>query len=74
VTTQIPPLAPLSALVRGVFTSAIGSLSEPVQRTSRRNAWDSVRDDRMRARARAEAMEAVGQRYTDGSGSSQVIA
>lgn len=73
-TTQIPPLAPLSALVRGVFTSAIGSLSEPVQRTSRRNAWDSVRDDRMRARARAEAMEAVAQHYTDGSGSSQVTA
>lgn len=73
-TTQIPPLAPLSALVRGVFTSAIGSLSEPVQRTSRRNAWDSVRDDRMRALARAEAMEAVAQRYVDGSGSSQVSA
>lgn len=73
-TTQIPPLAPLSALVRGVFTSALGSLSEPVQRTSRRNAWDSVRDDRMRARARAEAMEAVAQRYVTDDGSSQVTA
>jgi len=72
VTTQIPPLAPLSALVRGVFTSALGSLSEPVQRTSRRNAWDSVRDDRMRARARAEAMEAVASGVPNPTGSGQV--
>lgn len=50
------PGLPLSALVRRVVTSAVTTATIPISQGSRRNARQAVSVDRMRARARAEAL------------------
>jgi len=51
-----PPLPPLASLVGRVAATAAAAVSAPLQRGSRRNAWEAVASDRMRARARLETL------------------
>jgi hypothetical protein len=59
-TNGLPPLVPFSTLLRAAALTAYHNLlPEGGQGTARRNAAAAVATDRLRARARAEALVAV---------------